>query len=232
MSAREIPSGVGYSTPQAESGIVQYSGDFVAPERGDVFFDRSHQADLTSGTLGQSLLQTSVEKPLPKPYFCYSMIFINVMVFVFSLYKADWKFAPQSENPLLGPAGTFLTDMGAKDTPKILQGDWYRLLSAMFLHGGLFHLLFNMVSLYRIGPALEDDFGKLRIALVYFTAGLMGNITSAAFLPLQLTVGASGAIFGLFGATWAEFIQNCQLYKGQRCKVRRGEGGAYWAAGG
>ena len=77
----------------------------------------------------------------------------------------------------------------------------YRLVSSIFLHGSLFHLLCNMYSLYVIGPQLESFFGKVKYTIIFIGTGIVGNLLSMAFLQdTYVSVGASGAIFGLLGA--------------------------------
>jgi len=88
---------------------------------------------------------------------------------------------------------------GAKFNPLIMNGEYWRLITPMFLHGGIVHLFFNSYSLYVIGPAVEDLFGSVKFAVIYFIAGIIGNVASFAF-STHMSVGASGAIFGLFGA--------------------------------
>ncbi|MFF4015528.1 rhomboid family intramembrane serine protease [Streptomyces sp. NPDC001843] len=84
----------------------------------------------------------------------------------------------------------------------IAQGQWYRLVTAMFLHGGYIHILFNMLSLWWIGAPLEAALGRARYLALYFTSGLAGSaLTYLIAEPNQASLGASGAIFGLFGAT-------------------------------
>lgn len=83
----------------------------------------------------------------------------------------------------------------------VADGEYYRLLTAAFLHGGTLHLLFNMLALYLLGPALEAALGRVRFLALYLLSALGGSITSYALAsPLQPSLGASGAIFGLFGA--------------------------------
>ncbi len=85
----------------------------------------------------------------------------------------------------------------------ISEGDWWRLITPMFLHenGGIMHLLFNMFSLFVFGPELEKIAGKVRFLTIYFLAGIFGNIATYFLQPLDYaSVGASGAIFGVFGA--------------------------------
>lgn len=82
----------------------------------------------------------------------------------------------------------------------VADGGWWRLVTSGFLHYGIFHLFMNMYVLWTIGPALERDLGRVRFGLVYL-AGLLGGAAGALVLsPNALTAGASGAIFGLFGA--------------------------------
>lgn len=80
-------------------------------------------------------------------------------------------------------------------------GELYRLVTSMFLHAGVVHLLFNMYALYIIGPQLESFFGKAKYLAIYLGSGIIGGLLSMLFLGNNVvTVGASGAIFGLLGA--------------------------------
>ncbi|MGW2819999.1 rhomboid family intramembrane serine protease [Streptomyces sp. NPDC001443] len=83
----------------------------------------------------------------------------------------------------------------------IAQGQWYRLLTSMFLHGGYVHILFNMLSLWWIGGPLEAALGRVRYLALYFVSGLAGSAFCYLIAaPNQPSLGASGAIYGLFGA--------------------------------
>jgi membrane associated rhomboid family serine protease len=96
--------------------------------------------------------------------------------------------------------GTVVRD-GALFGPKIADGEVYRLLTGGFLHATFFHLLFNMYALYVLGSLLEPAIGKLRFVVVYFSALFAGSLGVMIVSPDTVTVGASGAIFGLMGAT-------------------------------
>ena len=91
-----------------------------------------------------------------------------------------------------------LTD-GAVSRATIADGEYWRLLTAGFLHAGFFHLLFNMLSLWILGSLLEPAVGRLRFGLIYFVALLAGSFGALLLSPDSPTVGASGAIFGLMG---------------------------------
>ncbi|ARK29388.1 rhomboid family intramembrane serine protease [Halalkalibacter krulwichiae] len=92
-----------------------------------------------------------------------------------------------------------LIEFGAKFNPLILEGEWWRLVTAMFLHIGFLHVLMNSLALYYLGSAVERMYGTVRFIFIYFVAGLAGSVASFAFNE-QVAAGASGAIFGLFGA--------------------------------
>lgn len=92
-----------------------------------------------------------------------------------------------------------LVQYGAKYNPAIAEGQWWRLITSMFLHIGILHLSLNMIALYYIGSFTERIYGSARFAFIYLVAGIGGSLTSYTFHP-NISAGASGAIFGLFGA--------------------------------
>jgi membrane associated rhomboid family serine protease len=101
-----------------------------------------------------------------------------------------------------GIGGSTLLTEGALSRAAIADGEYWRLITAGFLHAGFFHLLFNMFSLYILGTMLEPAIGRLRFALIYFVSLLAGSFGALLIEsnPTALTVGASGAIFGLMSA--------------------------------
>jgi membrane associated rhomboid family serine protease len=82
----------------------------------------------------------------------------------------------------------------------VAHGDWWRVLTAAFLHYGPFHLLLNMLALYWFGTALEQRIGSGRFLAIYIVSGLAGSAGALIAAPTEPTVGASGAIFGILGA--------------------------------
>lgn len=83
----------------------------------------------------------------------------------------------------------------------VAVGEWWRIFTAALLHGGIMHVFFNMYALYLFGPRLEQQVGAAGFLALYVAAAGLGGAVSYAFGPLnQISVGASGAIFGLFGA--------------------------------
>lgn len=96
-------------------------------------------------------------------------------------------------HPFFHPDGTATLAEG------VAQGEYHRLLSAMFLHFGPIHLLLNMYCLFLVGPSLERALGRLRFSTLYLLSGLSGSALSYLFGPSQeIAAGASGAVFGLF----------------------------------
>ena len=98
-----------------------------------------------------------------------------------------------------------MVHFGANYGPFTLSGEWWRLLTYMFLHGGLMHIAFNMWCLWDIGMMCESLYGRWTFGVIYLITGVAGGLASVAWNPGVLSVGASGAIFGLAGALAASF---------------------------
>lgn len=90
--------------------------------------------------------------------------------------------------------------LGANNRGLVLSGEYYRLIACSFLHGNILHLFVNMYSLWIIGSQVETYIGKVKYLIIYLLSALMGSLFSIVFLENSLSVGASGAIFGLMGA--------------------------------
>ena len=104
----------------------------------------------------------------------------------------------------------WIFEHGALYGPLVADGDWYRLITAAFLHYGPIHLGMNMLALWWIGRPLEDYLGPARYLLLYLVSGLAGSAGALLFSPGKVTVGASGAIFGILGA--AIVLERQQTY--------------------
>jgi membrane associated rhomboid family serine protease len=119
-----------------------------------------------------------------------TLIAINVGIYLLELALGA---------PITASAGS-IYDWGVLNATEVAQGDWYRLLSAAFLHYGPVHLGLNMLALWWIGRPLEDYLGPVRYLLLYVVSGLAGSAGALVVSPNADTVGASGAIFGILGA--------------------------------
>lgn len=114
-------------------------------------------------------------------------------------------FAPLSENPMLGPPYYVLDVLGAKNVARIRSGgEWWRLLSPVLLHTGVFHLLGNLLVQLRTGSQLEVTWGHGNWLFIYVVSGGYASLTSCVMLPGGLSVGSSGSLCGLIGA-WLAF---------------------------
>ncbi|AYL97540.1 rhomboid family intramembrane serine protease [Mucilaginibacter celer] len=97
------------------------------------------------------------------------------------------------------PTTTDLMNWGADFGPLTLNHQWWRLISSTFLHIGIFHILMNMYALIYVGILLEPVLNKFKFAVAYLLTGLVASITSIGVHPFQVSAGASGAIFGMYG---------------------------------
>ena len=133
--------------------------------------------------------QRRIPLPLTPPRLVWGLLGINVVMF---LVETVMQF-------VLGSEHVMLVTLGAKVNALIVMGQYWRLITPMFLHIGLVHLLFNSYALYAIGPEVEALYGRARFLTVYFLSGAAGNVMSYAFTP-GLSAGASTSLFGLIGA--------------------------------
>lgn len=119
------------------------------------------------------------------------IIAINVVLYIIT--------AIMSKN-ILDINAYVLLYMGGNYGALVSHGQVWRLLTCAFLHGGLIHILCNMYALYAIGPQVEILFGRVKYIIIYFFSAIGGSLLSFTCSSNNLSIGASGAIFGLFGA--------------------------------
>ena len=120
------------------------------------------------------------------------LVGVNVLVYMVTVYQGGG---------VGRPGGKLFLDGALIGAAIDVQGEWYRLVTAMFLHGSLLHLLFNMLALYWLGTIVEQALGTWRFLLIYFVSGIAGSAGALALSgPFEVTVGASGAIYGIMGA--------------------------------
>ena len=141
---------------------------------------------------GQRTQVRTVRSLQAEPTLTYVLIGLNVLVFVAGMLTGS--------SATGGPFGGDLIADGAVSRPTVADGEWWRLITAGFLHAGLFHLFFNMFALYILGGLLEPAIGRLRFGLIYAVSLLAGSFGALLLEETGRTVGASGAIFGLMGA--------------------------------
>ncbi|MHB8470926.1 MAG: rhomboid family intramembrane serine protease [Gaiellaceae bacterium] len=119
-----------------------------------------------------------------------TLIAINVAIYLLTAAQG---------NGLNAPGGAFF-DKTFLYGPYVAHGDWWRLITTAFLHAGVIHIGFNMLALWWIGSPVEQYLGRARYLGLYLVAGLAGSAGALIQTPQGVTVGASGAIFGILGA--------------------------------
>ena len=128
----------------------------------------------------------------------YTLIVLNILGYILTSFY--------SQN-IIDMDIEVLVHMGAIYGPTVvLYEEWWRLITAMFLHGGMTHLLMNMFSLYLIGRGVEQYFDTKSYLSLYFVSGIVGSLVSIVMHPVSIGVGASGAIFGIFAAMAGFFM--------------------------
>lgn len=133
-------------------------------------------------------------------YITYGIVALNVLVFVFMAASGVDLFAPKSVD---------IIKWGANYAPLTLSGDWWRLISCVFIHIGFIHLAFNMYALYMVGVYLEPMLGKTRYAVAYLCTGVFASLASLWWHKVPVpSAGASGAIFGMYGVFLALLSTN------------------------
>lgn len=146
-----------------------------------------------------------------RPIVTYALLLSNLIMFVMMLL---------SGGNLTNVDPNLAYDFGGLVNYKTMGNpvELYRLVTSMFLHAGIFHLLFNLYALYVLGPQLENFFGKIKYLIIYLGSGIIGGLVSMIFQADSLvSVGASGAIFGLIGAL-IYFGYHYRVYFGQVIK--------------
>ena len=157
-----------------------YCGEKVGPR----FIDQRAPGDILGGLIPHARFTTSM------------ILLVN-----FGLYAASalYNLRTGKDGGLMNIDGRTLYEFGAKYRDAIFLGQWWRLVTAGFLHGGLFHLLMNSWVLFDLGTQVEESFGTRRFIVFYFIATVFGFLAST-FWYAGISVGASAGVFGLIGA--------------------------------
>ncbi len=140
---------------------------------------------------GLSQFETHLTELTPRLLVVPTIIFLNVSVFALMVLSSG-------SNPV-NPNALTMVDWGANFGPLTRGGQWWRLVSSMFLHFGVLHLAVNMWVLWDIGKLVERIVGPTGFAAAYLLAGLFGGLASIAWNENVVSAGASGAVFGVFG---------------------------------
>ncbi|MCL8535598.1 rhomboid family intramembrane serine protease [Chryseobacterium gallinarum] len=161
-----------------------------------LLFPKFQEKKLKKFKKGETTKNTDVKEILdlfiPKEGFYITPIIINLNLLIYIIMVF-------SGLGLLSFKGQNLLNWGANFKPLTTNGQWWRLLTSTFLHGGFMHIVANMYGLLFVGIFLEPLLGKVKYALIYLTTGILASFASILWYDATISVGASGAIFGLYG---------------------------------
>jgi membrane associated rhomboid family serine protease len=156
-------------------------------------FDETALAKFESGTVERpGNAKEELRFYLPREGFFITpiIIYLNILVFILMVFSGLGFISFNAGD---------LIPWGANYRPLTTNGEWWRLVTSTFLHGGIMHLLANMYGLLFVGIFLEPRLGKTKYAIIYLVTGILASITSLWWHKATVSVGASGAIFGLYG---------------------------------
>ncbi|MCK9202124.1 MAG: rhomboid family intramembrane serine protease [Gallionella sp.] len=140
-----------------------------------------------------------------RPYVTYALVGLNLFIFILCVMAGiDW---------LTGKTNLWI-EFGGNFALSTATGQWWRLFTAMFLHAGIAHVLLNMWALWEAGKVAERIFGHKQYALLYLMSGIMGGMASINWQQEVVSVGASGAVFGIYGALVAALMLRKDLLPG------------------
>ncbi|HCG75852.1 MULTISPECIES: rhomboid family protein [Staphylococcus] len=171
-----------------EEDIKQITPNFVIHKMLINNNDKKTYSHYRRKVLTNNLLDKHMHRFTPATYL---LIIINVVIWLCMILYLN-RFSDVK-----------LLDVGGLVHFNVVHGEWYRLITSMFLHFNFEHILMNMLSLFIFGKIVESIVGSWRMLIIYFISGLFGNFVSLSFNTSTISVGASGAIFGLIGAIFA-----------------------------
>ncbi|NDJ76199.1 MAG: rhomboid family intramembrane serine protease [Chloroflexi bacterium] len=153
------------------------------------------------GNMNSSTRRVAIKMPVVQPRVTFALLGVLALIFLYYLSLSPG---------VSGGQEAFLNDW-AKVNDLVRDGEYYRLFTSMFVHLDMIHILFNGYALYLFGRDVESLFGHVRFGVIYFLGGLSGSLASFIFTDAP-SVGASGAIFAIFGAEMVYFYQHRQLH--------------------
>lgn len=127
---------------------------------------------------------------------------VTYLILVINITVVILMFFVQSFSSLRNQAYLYIR-FGAQYGPLVSNGEWYRLITAIFVHGGFLHLLFNSYALFYFGSIVESIYGVEKFVFTYLLTGVIGNLATHLLYYRAISVGASGSIFGLIGMLFA-----------------------------
>jgi len=150
-----------------------------------------------------------------------ALVAANIILYGVTWYLTQKAGGSDSGSLMGGMDGRVLVRLGAKFGPLMMVGEWWRLVTAMFLHAGLLHIGMNLWCLFDLGPTVETLFSTPKFIVIYLATGIIGFLFSFFWSPMGLSVGASGAVLGLIGALIGATYHHGQLGRDFRSQLWR-----------
>ena len=208
-----VTSGVNISSPSPRPGR---QGDHVYPtkqQNDDEGFDEDYHMHESASD------ETDVYYVKQRRGY-FSIGFSVVQTLVLGVMMWQCGVAPLEVNPMIGPYPDALSYWGAKNSVLIIDdGEAWRLLTPIFLHAGIIHLLCNAAVQLETGALFEREWGSGKWLLIYLSSAVGSSCLSTIFMPGQISVGSSGSVCGLFGAKLAEVF--CRICDSRRTRQQR-----------
>jgi membrane associated rhomboid family serine protease len=159
---------------------------------------KTRKKDFRSQIKANAEFETRLARRSPRTPVTFALITVNTVVFMAMLFGgAEW----------FRPVGHVQIAWGSNFGPYTTDGQWWRLLTSLFIHFGVIHVTFNMLALASFGPLVERLYGSTVYLLIYLLSGTLGSLASVAWHPAINSAGASGAILGICGALLAAQIR-------------------------
>ena len=156
--------------------------------------------EIENPLIEEQQFQERLKSLTPTPWVTYLLVAINIIVWLFTLLNGATFINSPSDKLLI---------WGGNAASEVQKGEWWRLITSMFLHNGLNHLFMNMIGLLSIGITVERIYGHRLFVLIYFGSGLIGSALSLSYSAQHVvSIGASGAIFGIAGAMMTGMYQH------------------------
>jgi membrane associated rhomboid family serine protease/lipoprotein NlpI len=177
--------------------ITFWAADDATAAEIESLLPRRQASQGTPDLVDEAVFQAQLRLATPKAYVTPALVAVNILVFLAMLALGAGFLQPKADVLVL---------YGSNFGPLTTDGQWWRLFTSMFLHFGVIHLALNMWALYETGRLVERLYGNLHFLVLYLLAGLAGSLASLLWNPMVNSVGASGAIFGVFGALLAFMV--------------------------
>lgn len=200
-------------------------GNSPAGRRATITSSNDADNSVSDSTNGWGLVpgatsSSAIERVFPKyntKAFTFGVSIMQVLIFVIT---EIWSLSLQNNQSHKRSFYCVLYKSGAKFTPSITDDyQYYRLIAPIFLHAGVIHFIFNMLSQNMIGYTLEEHYGRTKFVALYFISGVSGNLLSAVMTKDDISVGASSPLFGIFALNIAFIIQNYDAFGGRKKAV-------------